>query len=355
MSSIPELTAQFSETIKAVEQKLTSSITLSQLKDLAKDLEQIRHRFLSKKGPITALYAQMGKVPPEEKKSFGASLNTLKQSISSKIETLSKRIGDKGLELEIASETVDVTAPTPAPTAGSIHPCMALLEKMVDVLSHEGFRVITSPSVDTDQHNFTDLNFADDHPARDMQDTFYLSKKYLLRTHTSNGQILAMKNGTPPIRVVIPGRCFRSETVTARSHILFHQLEGLYIDKNVNLTDLIDTMRRFFSRLFERELELRIRPSYFPFVEPGVEVDIECLICSSKGCSICKHSGWLEVAGAGMVHPNVLKSGGIDPKLYRGFAWGMGIERLVMILGGINDIRLFTHPRSDFLRSFASF
>lgn len=353
MASISELSTQFDQKISQIEDRISKKTSCNEeLHTLTKDLEQLRQHFLAKKGPLTALYAEMGKLPPSQKKEFGANLNTMKKHFTSKIEEVALQLKEIELNIEIASQTIDVTAPAPQSPAGSIHPTMALLERMVEVLAHEGFRVITSPSIDTDAHNFGDLNFSEDHPARDMQDTFYLSKNYLLRTHTSNGQILAMKEGNPPIRVVIPGRCFRNETVTARSHILFHQLEGLYIDKDVNLSDLIATMRLFFSRLFEREIKLRIRPSYFPFVEPGIEVDIQCLICNSTGCSICKNSGWLEVAGAGMVHPNVLKSGGIDPEKYRGFAWGMGIERLVMILGAIDDIRLFTHPRSDFLRSF---
>lgn len=316
-------------------------------------LESMRHHFLGKKGTIQALFSQLGQVEAQERRSIGQLLNSLREELGEQLEQAVAICQQERLEIKIQSESIDVTAPSPlCDSVGSIHPSMALLHRMVDILSSIGFKVLTSPNVDTDLHNFTDLNFADDHPARDMQDTFYLSNEWLLRTHTSNGQILAMKGATPPIRVAIPGRCFRNETVTARSHVMFHQLEALYIDEGVSMGDLLGTLEFFFQSLFGAEMRLRL--SYFPFVEPGVEVDITCLICEGKGCSICKKTGWLEVAGAGMVHPNVLRSGGIDPERYSGFAWGIGVERLVMLMEGIEDIRLFTQGREDFLRQFAT-
>lgn len=353
-TAMEDFPSKLQERIKPIQEALCQLESSQSLRALQRELEQIKIDFLGKKGFLSAFYAQMGQIAPQERKSFGAKINETKSFVQKEITLLEEKLQDRALELELSSTTIDVSAPSPRGPAGSIHPSMALLEEMVQVLSHDGFRVITSPNIDTDQRNFGDLNFPPEHPARDMQDTFYLSSQYLLRTHTSNGQVLAMQSSKPPIRVVIPGRCFRSETITARSHILFHQLEGLYIDEGVSMSDLLATMRRFFQRLFSDRASLRFRPSFFPFVEPGIEVDLSCLICGGKGCAICKDSGWLEVAGAGMVHPHVLRSGGIDPEYYSGFAWGMGIERLVMILKGIDDIRLFTQGRTDFLSSFPS-
>lgn len=215
-----------------------------------------------------------------------------------------------------------------------------------------GFSVQVGPNVDSEYYNFGSLNFEDDHPARDMQDTFYLSKEMLLRTHTSNIQARLMEQEKPPIRAVCPGKVFRNEDISARSHVFFHQIDGFYIDENVSFSDLISTLKTFFSKLFMREIKMRFRSSYFPFVEPGLEADIECLLCSAKGCPICKHSGWLEVVGAGMIHPNVLKAGKIDPEKYSGFAWGFGIERLKILIDNIPDIRLFTQNDIRFLSQF---
>lgn len=326
---------------------------LAQVVDL-NSLEHLRHRFLSKKGPVQALYKQMGTLTADERPVFGQELNTLKQDLEIALNKEKILLKERALQKRLEEESLDITCPARPFNPGSIHPSMALLQKMVDVLAQMGFKVITSPNMDTDTHNFSDLNFADDHPARDMQDTFYLSSEWLLRTHTSNGQILAMKDAELPVRVCIPGRCFRNETVTARSHIMFHQLEGLYVDRDVSMADLLATLKLFFRQLFSKNLEMRIRPSFFPFVEPGVEVDLSCLICQGTGCAVCKHTGWLEVAGAGMVHPNVLRAGGIDPDRYTGFAWGMGVERLVMITQGIDDIRLFTQGRDEFLKQFCN-
>lgn len=225
---------------------------------------------------------------------------------------------------------------------------------MIDILAGMGFSVQYGPDIDTDYYNFEALNFPPDHPARDMQDTFYISKDVLLRTHTSNIQARVMEANTPPIRIIAPGKAFRNESITARSHVFFHQVEALYIDKNVTFADLLATMNEFLVKMFRHKVVTRFRPSYFPFVEPGMEVDVNCLSCQGSGCHICKHSGWLEVAGAGVVHPEVLKNGGIDPDVYSGYAWGMGVERLAMLINGVTDIRMFTENDMRFLSQFPS-
>jgi phenylalanyl-tRNA synthetase alpha chain len=215
-----------------------------------------------------------------------------------------------------------------------------------------GFSVQLGPDVDTDYYNFGGLNFAPDHPARDMQDTFYLAPAHLLRTHTSNVQVHIMETHAPPIRVIAPGRCFRNEDISARSHVFFHQVEGFYIDKHVTFADLFSTMDEFLAKLFGQKIQTRYRPSYFPFVEPGMEVDIRCISCQGVGCRLCKQTGWLEILGTGLIHPNVLKKGKIDPEVYSGYAWGMGIERITMLLHDIRDIRLFTENDLRFLEQF---
>ncbi len=214
-----------------------------------------------------------------------------------------------------------------------------------------GFSVQYGPDIDSDYYNYEGLNFPPDHPARDMQDTFYITKEMLLRSHTSNTQLRVMENHKPPIRIIAPGTVYRNETISSRSHVFFHQVEGLYIDKNVSFADLFATMDEFWSKLFHTKVKTRFRPSYFPFVEPGLEVDVACTSCNGKGCRLCKQSGWLEICGAGMVHPEVLKNGGIDPEEYSGYAWGMGIERLAMLRYGIKDIRMFTENDMRFLDS----
>ena len=236
---------------------------------------------------------------------------------------------------------------------GRKHPITQMLEKLLDILIGMGFSVQLGPDVDTDYYNFEGLNFAPDHPARDMQDTFYFSPELLLRTHTSNVQVHIMEEEKPPIRIVAPGRSFRNETISARSHVFFHQVEGIYIDKGVSFADLMATLEEFISKLFGEKIEARFRPSYFPFVEPGLEVDIRCTRCRGEGCRICKHTGWLEILGAGMVHPNVLKKANIDPEVYTGYAWGIGIERLAILFYDIPDIRLFTENNLRFLEQFS--
>jgi phenylalanyl-tRNA synthetase alpha chain len=316
------------------------------------ELEKFRLNYLTKKGPVQTLLRQLGDLAPELRKMAGELINQARDQIEQAYEQLKLKLQSDLLEQRIKAEALDITLPGRKPAKGSLHPVMQTLDKILDILSAMGFCTHMGCNVDDDYHNFESLNFPEGHPARDMQDTYYLENGQLLRTQTSNMQVRLMKQLGAPLRVAMPGRCFRSETITARSHIMFHQVEGLYIDQKVNMGDLLATLELFYRHLFQEKVEIRVRPSYFPFVEPGIEVDVSCVMCHAKGCSICKHSGWLEVAGAGMVHPNVLRAGGIDPELYSGFAWGMGIERLVMILKGIDDIRLFTQNDVRFLNQF---
>lgn len=339
--------------LEAIEElKIQAKNQLEAVAD-AQQLEAFRLTYLTKKGPIQQLLKDLGSLAPEEKKTMGQVINRLRDEIQLFFDEKRRSLEEQQLQESLAKETIDVTLPGKREPQGSLHPVMRTLDKALTVLSEMGFSIHYGPNVDDDYHNFEALNFPPDHPARDMQDTFYVSTGELLRTQTSNTQVRLMKELELPIRVAVPGRCFRSETITARSHVMFHQIEGLCIDKDISMADLLATLETFYQKLFDQKLELRVRPSYFPFVEPGIEVDVSCVMCKGKGCSVCKHSGWLEIAGAGMVHPHVLKEGGIDPEVYSGFAWGMGLERLVMILHGIDDIRLFTQNDLRFLSQFA--
>jgi phenylalanyl-tRNA synthetase alpha chain len=256
-------------------------------------------------------------------------------------------------EQQLASEALDITLPGRSRFVGRRHPLTQAMDTILQILIGMGFSVQYGPDIDTDYYNFEALNFPPEHPARDMQDTFYISPNVLLRTHTSNIQARVMEANKPPIRIIAPGKVYRNETITARSHVFFHQVEAFYVDKGVTFADLLSTMKEFLEKLFKQGIETRFRPSYFPFVEPGMEVDVRCLVCEGQGCPICKHSGWLEIAGAGMIHPEVLRNGGIDPEEYSGYAWGMGLERLVLIMYGIKDIRLFTENDLRFLKQFS--
>ena len=255
---------------------------------------------------------------------------------------------------QLEKEAIDITLPGRKRYIGRKHPLTQAMDQIINILEGMGFSVQYGPDLDTDYYNFEALNFPPEHPARDMQDTFYINPSVLLRTHTSNIQARVMEANNPPIRIIAPGKVYRNETITARSHVLFHQVEAVYIDKNVTFADLMATLDEFLGKLFEEDTQTRFRPAYFPFVEPGMEADVACLLCKGKGCSICKHSGWLEIGGAGMIHPEVLRSGGIDPEVYSGFAWGLGLERLVMMLRGIQDIRSFTENDLRFLEQFTA-
>lgn len=327
------------------------------LKDLnearsVKEIEQIKVLFLGKKGPVQSLMIGLKDCTKEERPVFGKLINDLKQELLAHCESTLGRLKLEEQTLRFAKEKVDVTLPGRRSHLGRKHPITLMMQKALDILIHMGFSVQLGPDIDSDFYNFEGLNFSKDHPARDMQDTFYITEQLLLRTHTSNVQVRVMENNKPPIRVIAPGKCFRNETISARSHVFFHQIEGFYIDENVSFTDLLSTMDEFWKALLGSDVKTRFRPSYFPFVEPGMEVDVSCSSCQSKGCRLCKYTGWLEVAGAGMIHPEVLKAGGIDPEKYSGYAWGMGIERLALLEYGIRDIRMFTENDLRMLRQF---
>jgi phenylalanyl-tRNA synthetase alpha chain len=316
------------------------------------DVENIRIKFLGRKGPIQQLMQLLKDVAPEERPAAGKKINDLKETISTKCTELANQLIEKEEHSQLENEKIDITLPGRKSFIGRKHIVNQVLDRMVDILIEMGFSVQYGPHVESDYYNFEVLNMDKDHPARDMQDTFYITPEALLRTHTTNIQARVMEKNKPPIRIIAPGRVYRNESISARSHVFFHQVDGLYIDRNVTFADLLSTMDEFMRKLFGRELATRYRPSYFPFVEPGLEIDIECLLCNGKGCQLCKHTGWLEVAGAGMVHPEVLKNCGIDPEEFTGFAWGMGVERLVLIKHGVTDIRLFAENDVRFLSQF---
>lgn len=319
----------------------------------AKELEDLKVKYLGKKGPIQALMLELKSCSSEERPLLGKMINDLKLELVSHCDNSLARVKGRELEERLAKETIDPTLPGRRNFMGREHPILQSLDRAIDILTSMGFSVRLGPNADTDYYNFGGLNFPPDHPARDMQDTFYISGEWLMRTHTSNVQVHAMEELEPPIRIIAPGRCFRNETISARSHVFFHQIEGFYIDRKVSFADLFATMEEFWSKLLGQKVETRFRPSYFPFVEPGLEVDVRCTACKGAGCRLCKQTGWLEVCGAGMIHPNVLKKGKIDPDVYSGYAWGMGIERLAILQHDIPDIRLFTQNDLRFLKQFA--
>jgi phenylalanyl-tRNA synthetase alpha chain len=318
----------------------------------AETLEQFRIRFLGVKGIVKAMAGEMKQVPPEEKKSFGQILNAFKNLAEEKYEAAKAAIDASGAD---AKEQLDISLPGNPLPSGSRHPVTLMRNRIVDIFQRLSFTVAEGPEIEDDWHNFTALNLDENHPARDMQDTFYLSTDpaILLRTHTSNVQIREMERQKPPIRIICPGRVYRNETISARSHCFFHQVEGLYIDENVSFADLKQTLYFFVKEMFGEDVKVRFRPSYFPFTEPSAEMDISCMLCKGDGCAVCKRTGWLEILGCGMVHPNVLKNCGIDPEKYTGFAFGMGVERPALLKYGITDIRLFSENDVRFLDQFA--
>jgi phenylalanyl-tRNA synthetase alpha chain len=320
-------------------------------------LEAFRMRFISRKGVVTELFEQLKNVAPEERRAVGQELNTLKNTAQARFQEFST-----WLESQTDEESgtgVDLTLPVVPHQYGSMHPLTTVRRRIIEIFERMGFNVSDGPEIETDWYNFTALNFADNHPAREMQDTFFVEKSagevkddVLLRTHTSNVQIRLMEHKKPPLRSIMPGRVFRNEAISARAHCVFHQVEGLYVDKNVSFKDLKDTLYHFAKEMFGQDSKIRLRPSYFPFTEPSAEIDVTCFICKGKGCNVCKHSGWVEIAGSGMVDPQVLANCGIDPEEYTGFAFGMGIERITMLRYGIKDLRLFTENDVRFLRQF---
>ena len=323
----------------------------------SEDLESFRLKFLSKKGVISDLFDDFRNVPGSEKKEVGQKLNELKQEALEKYNTVKSSL----LNTDDKSPEVDLSRPSFPYSSGSRHPISIVRNQIIDIFMRIGFTVSEGPEIEDDDHVFTKLNFAPEHPARDMQDTFYISRisaedsspeDILLRTHTSSVQVRVMQNQKPPIRTISPGRVFRNEAISARAHCIFHQVEGLYIDENVSFADLKQTLLFFAREMFGEETEIRLRPSYFPFTEPSAEMDVSCKICGGKGCNVCKYTGWLEILGCGMVHPNVLESCKIDSNKYTGFAFGMGIERLTMLKYQVNDLRLYFENDMRFLDQF---
>ncbi len=325
-----------------------------------KQVEEFRIKWLGTKGVVKAIMGEMKNVAPEKKKEAGQLLNDFKLFVETKYEKL-KASSDSGLTTHDlptgqAGSRLDLSLPGDELFIGSRHPVTLMKNRIVSIFQRLGFAVAEGPEIEDDWHNFGALNLPEHHPARDMQDTFYIQQNpdWVLRTHTSNVQIREMEKGKLPIRMIMPGRVYRNETVSARSHCFFHQVEGLYIDENVSFADLKQTLYFFVKEMYGKDVKVRFRPSYFPFTEPSAEMDVSCFICGGEGCTICKKTGWVEILGCGMVHPNVLSNCNIDPNKYTGFAFGMGIERPAMMKYGINDIRLFSENDVRFLKQFTS-
>ena len=314
-------------------------------------VEEFRLKFLSKKGELNKVFEAFRTVPKEEKQQFGQQINELKNTAQAKFEDLQQSIaGDDDSRF-----LGDLTLPGAPIQLGSHHPLSIVRNEIIDIFSRIGFSVSEGPEIEDDWHVFSALNFPPEHPARDMQDTFFIERKtdeILLRTHTSSVQVRVMNDTKPPIRSLFPGRVFRNEAISARAHCIFHQVEGLYVDTNVSFADLKQTLLYFAKEMFGTDTQIRLRPSYFPFTEPSAEMDISCSICGGKGCPVCKGTGWLEILGCGMVDPNVLKNCNIDPNTYTGFAFGMGIERIAMLKYQVKDIRLFFKNDTRFIKQF---
>jgi len=317
-----------------------------------KSLDDIRVTYLGKKGSITERMKMLGKLPKEEKPAAGQAINVAKQAVQKSLEARKETLNNAELEAKLASETIDVTLPGRGQQAGGLHPVTRTMERIEELFSQMGFEVATGPEIEDEFHNFEALNIPETHPARAMHDTFYFPDGRLLRTHTSPVQVRTMKEKAPPLRVIAPGRVYRCDSDITHTP-MFHQVEGLMIDENVSFTDLKAILIDFLQKFFEQDdLSVRFRPSYFPFTEPSAEADIECVMCGGEGCRVCSHTGWLEVLGCGMVHPNVFKSVEIDNEKYIGFAFGMGVERLAMLRYGVNDLRLFFENDLRFLKQF---
>lgn len=319
-----------------------------------KELEEFRIKFISRKSVITDLFTEFKNVPDDRKKEFGQKLNEVKELANEKFQELIAQLKEQSEDAE--NSFVDVTLPPVPNQFGSIHPLTQVKNRMIQIFERQGFNVSEGPEIEDDWHNFTALNFPENHPAREMQDTYFIEKNpdTLLRTHTSTVQIRLMEHGKPPFRSIMPGRVYRNEAISARAHCFFHQVEGLYVDERVGFKDLKQTLYFFAREFFGKDTKIRFRPSYFPFTEPSAEIDISCFICAGSGCKICKNTGWVEIGGSGMVDPNVLSQCGIDPNEYSGFAFGMGIERIAMLKYQIDDIRLFSENDSRFLNQFTA-
>jgi phenylalanyl-tRNA synthetase alpha chain len=315
------------------------------------ELENYRIKYLGTKGIVKNIMGEMRNVPNENKKEFGQILNAFKIFAEEKYDSLKATSSQHTTN---TSPQIDWSLPGDNIAVGTRHPLTVVRNQMVSIFKRLGFAVAEGPEIEDDWHNFTALNLPENHPARDMQDTFYLNQNpdYLLRTHTSSVQARIMENQKPPIRIVCPGRVYRNETISARAHCFFHQVEGLYVDENVSFADLKQTLYFFVQEMFGKDAKIRFRPSYFPFTEPSAEMDISCTVCGGKGCSLCKHTGWVEILGCGMVHPNLLQNFDIDPDKYTGFAFGMGVERICQLKYRVNDLRLYSQNDIRFLKQF---
>ena len=338
------------EQIKALQAEIDSFVISNEI-----ELESFRNQFVGRKSRLASLFDELKNVPAENRREVGQSLNGLKNSAETRFADAQESFAGNAAGFEVPS---DLTLYNPI-SQGSLHPLTKVRARILEIFNRMGFSVSDGPEIETDFYNFTALNFPANHPAREMQDTFFIEKgageiqdDVLLRTHTSNVQIRLMQHQKPPIRSVMPGRVYRNEAISARAHCLFHQVEGLYVDEQVSFKDLKDTLYHFAKEMFWKDTKVRFRPSYFPFTEPSAEMDITCLLCKGDGCNVCKGAGWVEIAGAGMVDPNVLENVGIDSKKYNGFAFGMGIERITMLKYQIKDLRLFTENDVRFLKQF---
>ncbi|MEY4594169.1 MAG: hypothetical protein RIQ47_579 [Bacteroidota bacterium] len=321
------------------------------------EVEQFRIKYLSKKGVLADLFAEMKNIPGDQRKAYGQQVNELKLKVEDKLQSFQSII--EAAEDAVSGGPSDLSLPAAPQPLGARHPITLIRNRIVNIFSRIGFTVSDGPEIEDDWHNFTALNFPENHPARDMQDTFFIEMKegsdsIALRTHTSSVQVRVMETTKPPIRSLMPGRVYRNEAISARAHCFFHQVEGLYIDEGVTFADMKQTLLYFSREMFGAETQIRLRPSYFPFTEPSAEMDVTCEICKGKGCNVCKYTGWLEIMGCGMVDPNVLKNCGIDPEKYSGFAFGMGIERIAMLKYGVKDLRLFSENDIRFLRQFSA-
>lgn len=335
-------------------QELKKEIEAAELTDAAK-LEAYRIQYIGAKGAIKELYGFLKTVPNEQKKEFGQLINGLREIAEQRFNAAKENLENNSSG---NIEKTDLSRPGSAFEIGARHPLSVVRKEIISIFERIGYTISEGPEVEDDWHNFSALNFPPEHPARDMQDTFFVEKEgdqeWALRTHTSSVQVRVMENQKPPIRTISPGRVYRNEAISARAHCFFHQVEGLYIDKNVSFADLKQTLLYFAKEMFGEKTEIRLRPSYFPFTEPSAEMDISCTICNSKGCNVCKYTGWLEILGCGMVDPNVLDACGIDSKVYSGFAFGMGIERITQLKYRVNDLRLYSENDLRFLEQFIS-
>ena len=337
-NEIDNLIIEFNKNIKSIDSNDIDS------------LNDLKNKYLSRKGKLSDLFTKLGTVDSSERPIVGKKINDLKQSFSKSILEIENSFDSN--PNKSSNDLIDLTLPGDSISYGTKHPITKTIDEIKSIFSQIGFSVAYGPEIDDDYHNFEALNIPKHHPARDMQDTFYINTNDVLRTHTSNTQIHLMENSEPPIRVICPGRVYRNEAISIRSYCLFHQIEGLYINKNVSFSEMKGTIEYFCKQFFGEDVVARFRPSFFPFTEPSAEVDISCMMCKGKGCSMCKKTGWLEILGCGLVDPEVLKNVGYDPEIWSGYAWGMGIERMAILKYGIDDIRLFFNGNVKFLRQF---